>query len=287
MSKFFDLFAAQHEQNKGYEGDLKNFIFVSGDQIQKYFDQKELQIKMSSVMLLAFNAVGLYVVTINGKPWTHVRELCKALRYEEAARRVARHHCSRENIQHKYQLAFVPTVGTTVNWPRVSQKLDLYINEEEMYELLFSSQQPKVKYFRRRCYNVLFPHVRQQLTKKVKKDHQQPIKEKDAALALLKDDLQNHEYERVAMQAQRDVYQTQLQKCQDRIGDLLINHHVPCANDPGKDNIVMIIEKNTAPEEDEFYEYPYYIARMQRGFISTKTQCFMAQYSHHRFIKRN
>ena len=32
----------------------------------------------------------------------------------------------------------------------------------------------------------------------------------------------------------------------------------------------MIIDKNTNPEEDEFYEYPYYIARMQRRLISTK-----------------
>ena len=42
------------------------------------------------------------------------------------------------------------------------------------------------------------------------------------------------------------------------------------ANDPGKDNIVMIIEKNTVPEEDKFYEYCYYIARIQRRFIRTK-----------------
>ena len=46
--------------------------------------------------------------------------------------------------------------------------------------------------------------------------------------------------------------------------------HVPNAKDPGKNNIVMIIEKNTAPEEDEFYEYLYYIARIQRRFINTK-----------------
>ena len=53
---------------------------------------------------------------------------------------------------------------------------------------------------------------------------------------------------------------------------------------PGKDNIVMIIEKNTTPEEDELYEYPYYIARIQRRFINTKKRWFKAQYSHHRFI---
>ena len=33
----FDLFVAQHKQNEGYEGDLKNFFFVSGDRIQKNF----------------------------------------------------------------------------------------------------------------------------------------------------------------------------------------------------------------------------------------------------------
>ena len=108
---------------------------------------------MSSAMVFAFNAVEMYVVTINEKPWTRSREVCKALRYKKAARRVFRH---------KHQLGVVLTAGATVNWPRDSQKLDLYINEDGMYELLFSSQQPKAKDFRRHCCNVLLPHVRQQ-----------------------------------------------------------------------------------------------------------------------------
>ena len=117
---------------------------------------------MSSAMVFAFNAVEMYVVTINEKPWTRSREVCKALRYKKATRRVFRHHCVKENIQHKHQLGVVLTAGATVNWPRNSQKLDLYINEDGMYELLFSSQQPKAKDFRRHCCNVLLPHVRQQ-----------------------------------------------------------------------------------------------------------------------------
>ena len=144
-------------------------------------------------MPFVFNAVELCVVTIIEKPWTRAREVCEALRYEKAARRVVRHHCTRENIQHKHQLAVVPTVGTTVNWPRDSRKLGLYINEEGMYELLFLSQQPKAKDFRRHCCNVLFPHVRQQLTNKMKEEHQQAIEEKDAALALLTVDLQDRD----------------------------------------------------------------------------------------------
>ena len=44
--------------------------------------------------------------------------------------------------------------------------------------------------------------------------------EKDAVIALLTDDLQGREYENVALQAQRDVYQAELQKCQDTITHL-------------------------------------------------------------------
>ena len=71
------------------------------------------------------------------------------------------------------------------------------------------------------------------------------IKEKDAALELFNDDLQDHEnqvqaiqYENVALQAQRDVYQTQLQKCQDTIIHLK-TCYVDHARDPGKDNIII------------------------------------------------
>ena len=143
-----------------------------------------------------------------------------------------------------------------------------------MYELLFSIQQPKAKDFRRHCFNVSFPHVQQQLSYKshameiedltgrvqalgitnethqqeilrLNEEHKQAIEEKDEAIALLNDDLQNREYENVALQAQRDVYQAQAR-------DLIINRHVPFAKDPGKGNIVMIMQKNIAPEEDEF-----------------------------------
>ena len=37
---------------------------------------------MSSVKLFAFNAVELYVVTINEKPWTGSREVYEALEYK-------------------------------------------------------------------------------------------------------------------------------------------------------------------------------------------------------------
>ena len=96
-------------------------------------------------MPFSFNTVELCVVIINEKPWTRAREVCKALRYEKVARQVVRHHCTRENYTHKWQLAGLVSETKPVNWLRNSQKLDLYINEEGMIEQLVGSQQPLAK----------------------------------------------------------------------------------------------------------------------------------------------
>ena len=101
----------------------------------------------------------------------------------------------------------------------------------------------------------------------MKEDHQQAIEEKNTALALLADNLQDHDnqiqviqYENVALQAQRDVYQVQLQKCQDTIAHLK-TRYVPHARDPGKDNIV--VRKHTTFTNHKYHDLPYYVARIQ------------------------
>ena len=93
-------------------------------------------------------------------------------------------------------------------------------------------------------------------------DHQQAIEVRNAAIALLNDDLQKHEYENVALQTQTDVYQAELKKCQDIITHL---KHVMflMQKNPGKDNIIIIVGKHTAPANDKFHALPYYIARIQ------------------------
>ena len=49
-------------------------------------------------------------------------------------------HCSPENITQKYQNEQCTSGCTPINWPKDSQKFDIYTNEEGMYELLFSNQ---------------------------------------------------------------------------------------------------------------------------------------------------
>ena len=92
--------------------------------------------------------------------------------------------------------------------PKDSRKDDYSINKEGMYGMIFSSQQPKAKNFRRHCCNVLFSHVRQQFTNKMKEDHQQAMEEKDATLPLVNDDLKNREHDNVVLQAQRMCIRT-------------------------------------------------------------------------------
>ena len=166
-------------------------------------------------MPFSFNAVELCVVTINEKPWTRTKEVCRALEYNKKTADIVKAFSSQEYYVQKYQMSDFKTAGKPVDWPKDSQKYDNYTNEEGVYELLFSSQQPKAKDFRRHCCNCCLLMFVSGL-------------QTDAALALLNDDLQDHDnqiqvlqYENVAFQAQKDVYQAELQKCQDTI-----THHV-------------------------------------------------------------
>ena len=93
---------------------------------------------MSSV----FNAVELCAVTINEKPWTRARKVCKALEYSKATKAtdVVRHFCSITNYTHKWQLTGFVSELKPVDWLKDLQKYDIYINGEGMYEIVFSSQ---------------------------------------------------------------------------------------------------------------------------------------------------
>ena len=107
-------------------------------------------------MSFTFNVVEMRAVTINEKPWPRATEMCRALEYDVKTSKTAnfiRAHCSPENITQKHQMSSVHAACTPINWPKDFQKYDIYTNEEGMYELLFSSQQPKAKEFRRYCCN--------------------------------------------------------------------------------------------------------------------------------------
>ena len=115
--------------------------------------------KMSVSVPLKFDNVQLFSVTIDDKVWTRAKEVIHgALEYEKSTKTAheVKRHCNHENYAHKWQLSRVFTADTPLKWPIDSQKYDLYVNEEGMYELLFKNQQLKAEEFRRYCCNEMF-----------------------------------------------------------------------------------------------------------------------------------
>ena len=84
----------------------------------------------------------------------------------------------------------------------------------------------------------------------------------------------------MALHAQRDVYQTQLQRCQDTITHHRI-HYVDHARDPGKDNIAIVVRKHTTSTKDKYHDLPYYVSRMQRRKRYVKLRWFNQHFPNH------
>ena len=166
--------------------------------------------KMSSVMPFTFNAVELCVVTINEKPWTPGREVCRPMEYCKTTKSadIVKHLCSKENYAQKYQLIEFVSETKPVNWPKDSQKYDIYINEEGMYELVFGSQLPKAKTFRKYCYNVVFPQIRKQ--------HAMETED-------LTNRVQGLEF---TNKKKRQAHRQQILRLNEEINNLIVNTHV-------------------------------------------------------------
>ena len=108
------------------------------------------------------------------------------------------------------------------------------------------------------------------------------IEEKDTALALLTDDLQNRDNQIPAIQYVNVALQAQ-QKHQDAITHLK-TRYVPHARNSGKDNIIIIVRKHTTPINDKYHDLPYYVARIQRRKRYVKLRWFDQHFPDHEVI---
>ena len=74
---------------------------------------------MSSDMPFAFNKVKLCVETINEKPWTRAKEVCRELKYNKGRTRdVLKKYVSTENKQHKHELEGCAAAVHPLEWPK-------------------------------------------------------------------------------------------------------------------------------------------------------------------------
>ena len=121
-------------------------------------------------------------------------------------------------------MSSVHAACTPTDWPKDSQKYDMYTNEEGMYELLFSSQQPKAKDFRRHCFNVLFPRARQQLSDKLHAMEIEDLTSRIQALEFTNEE-EHQTYQQQILKLNEEHRHSMREKRQE-IDDLIKNRHL-------------------------------------------------------------
>ena len=125
-----------------------------------------------------------------------------------------------------------------------AQDYDIFILLTGALYVIVSSRKDKGKVLKKHILKDIAPCEFDTRIEEIQEKHQQAIDGNDAAIALLNDDLKNHDnqiqaiqYENVALQVQRDVCKDQLQKFQD-----IITHprtgHVPHAKVQAKTTLL-------------------------------------------------
>ena len=170
------------------------------------------------------------------------------------------------------ELKGVVSPNTPLEWPKNSQPDEYYINEEGMYELVFSSHQPLAKKFRKHCCNVMFPHIRKQLVDKMQEDHQKAIEDRDNRIQAI-------EYKNVGLQGEIRAKDQQIEASQERIEDLIANRHVPRSG--AIDTVLMVVEKN-ADEDTKKHKraknFDKYMLRCQKKQGDGRLSVLRAKY---------
>ena len=145
---------------------------------------------------------------------------------------------------------------------------DAFVDLDTALEIVVRSKKPKAV--------ELAKWLAHKGVEKVIEEHQKAIEEKDMQLALLNDDLTESqdlvrqlEYNNTGLQGEIRAKDQEIERRIDEIEDLR-ERYVDHCRDPGKDNMVIITRKHTCKYNDDRFEYPYYISRIQRRTISAK-----------------
>ena len=222
----------------------------------------------SALVSFTFNNTKLFTITINDKPWTRAKEVCRSLNYTKKTPDVIVDPVSLENRAYKYQLTDLPRNGEVngLNGQLIVEKMNITLMSKVCMNWHLPANKKKAKEFRKYCCNTLFPQIRQKLVdidlessnrrhqlaiEDMGREHQQAIEAKDTALAMLNDDLDESQREYTILEYRYEQLETRA---------------VPYLEDPKKDNSMVVIQKNNGDE------YPYIAICGQQGYVAQKIQ---------------
>ena len=160
---------------------------------------------------------------------------------------------------------------------------DAFVSLDAALEIVVRSRKPKavklVKWLTRKGVEKVTQDHQKAIEKK-----QREIDERDMQIALLDDDLtesQEHarqiEYNNTGLQGEIRAKDQEIARREIELAQVR-ERHVDRCRDPGKDNVIVIFRKHTTDEDDEHFEYPYYISRIQRRAISIKRRWLLDQF---------
>ena len=243
--------------------------FLSGDWIQKFFDVKKLQKKMSSVLNVSkgsgkpeeFSHKSIEVLVGNREQnWfkrAHIGQFLGIARIITSTAKL-----SEEDIRSP---AFFQAGGGihSMDSPREhAQGHDIFISLTSALYVTVKSRKDKGKALKEHILKDIVPRGFDIRIEETQEKHQQVIEEKDATIALLNDDLKNREYENVGLQGEIRTKDQHIAALQKRyVGYLL---------DEDKSNGISIIAKNN----DEA-EYPYISICGQHGYRRHKARVLL------------
>ena len=149
-----------------------------------------------------------------------------------------------------------------------TQPNTVLLKEAGLHCFLLRCDKPKAEPFRDWVCETVLPREVRKLGA-VLKEKDAAIEQKDTQLALINDDLSESrelvrqlEFDNVGLQGEIHAKDLEIAHLRHR--------HVPHAKNPGIDNVIMIIRKHSTEGEDDLFDYPYYVARIQRRIIPTK-----------------
>ena len=133
---------------------------------------------------------------------------------------------------------------------------DAFVNLDSALETAVRSRNPRAV--------ALVKWLGKKGVEKLQEEHQIQTEEKDAAIALLNDDLDDVGKQLVDLEHKNHELQNEVERLQER--------YVPYLQDTRKDNGMAVIQKNNGDE------YPYVAICGQQGYVAQKIQNKLADY---------
>lgn len=216
------------------------------------------------------------IIDENNEPWfkrAHVGEFLNLSNIHKSLKNL-------DECESRNRSSFGSTWSTTPGWsgPKDQQnKTDVFLSVTGVIYVIVNSKKPRGRELKQWVLNEIIPRG----LNKMIEERQQAIEARDQQLALLNGDLtevqgqvRQLEFDNVGLQGEI--------RAKDQEIATLYNRHVPNAQDPGKDNIVLIVRKHT--NNDKYQHLPYYCARIQKRKRYIKLRWFERHFPDHEVI---